>query len=66
PKTRLGGPELEPARAVVNLPEPTGGAGTDHEHHHPRMPACTKCGEAALIRSEGCDQCTNCDYSKCG
>ena len=33
---------------------------------HPRMPECPKCGEAALIRSEGCDQCTNCDYSKCG
>ncbi|HEY7990382.1 MAG TPA: adenosylcobalamin-dependent ribonucleoside-diphosphate reductase [Stellaceae bacterium] len=63
---RVSGPELEPARAVINLPEPTGGAGTDHEHHHPRMPACPKCGEAALIRSEGCDQCTNCDYSKCG
>ena len=23
-------------------------------------------GEAALIRSENCDQCTSCDYSKCG
>ncbi len=65
-KGRLGGPELEPARAVVNLPEPAGGAGTDHAHHHPRMPICPKCGEAAIIRSEGCDQCTNCDYSKCG
>ena len=27
---------------------------------------CPKCGEAALIRLEGCDQCTSCDYSKCG
>jgi ribonucleoside-diphosphate reductase alpha chain len=26
---------------------------------------CPKCGEAALIRIEGCDQCTSCDYSKC-
>jgi ribonucleoside-diphosphate reductase alpha chain len=26
---------------------------------------CPKCGQAALIRIEGCDQCTNCDYSKC-
>jgi ribonucleoside-diphosphate reductase alpha chain len=65
-KGRVGGPELEPARAVVNLPAPVGGAGTDHAHHHPRMPICPKCGEAAIIRSEGCDQCTNCDYSKCG
>ena len=27
---------------------------------------CPKCGEAALIRIEGCDQCTSCAYSKCG
>jgi ribonucleoside-diphosphate reductase alpha chain len=42
-------------RQVVNLP------GTQ-----PRMAQCPKCGQAALIRLEGCDQCTNCDYSKCG
>jgi ribonucleoside-diphosphate reductase alpha chain len=30
-----------------------------------RMAQCPKCGEAALIRIEGCDQCTTCDYSKC-
>jgi ribonucleoside-diphosphate reductase alpha chain len=60
-KGRLGGPE--PARGVVNLAEPAGSAGIDN---HPSMPICPKCGEAALIHSEGCDQCTNCDYSKCG
>src|SRR5437660_11694509 len=27
---------------------------------------CPKCGEAAPIRLEGCDQCTSCDYSECG
>jgi ribonucleoside-diphosphate reductase alpha chain len=27
---------------------------------------CPKCGEAALMRQEGCDVCTGCDYSKCG
>ena len=32
----------------------------------PRLGQCPKCGEAALVRAEGCDQCTNCDYSKCG
>ncbi len=42
-------------RKVVNLPE----SGR-------LMPQCPKCGAAALIRAEGCDQCTNCDYSKCG
>jgi len=25
-----------------------------------------KCGEAALVRIENCDQCTSCDYSRCG
>ena len=42
-------------RQVVNLPE-----------QGRRLGQCPKCGEAALIRVEGCDQCTNCDYSKCG
>ena len=31
-----------------------------------RLRQCPKCGEAALIRTEGCDQCTSCAYSKCG
>jgi ribonucleoside-diphosphate reductase alpha chain len=31
-----------------------------------RLAQCPKCGEAALIRAEGCDQCTSCGYSKCG
>jgi ribonucleoside-diphosphate reductase alpha chain len=31
-----------------------------------RLRQCPKCGEAALLRIEGCDQCTSCGYSKCG
>jgi ribonucleoside-diphosphate reductase alpha chain len=31
-----------------------------------RLRQCPKCGEAALIQLEGCDQCTSCAYSKCG
>jgi ribonucleoside-diphosphate reductase alpha chain len=31
-----------------------------------RFRQCPKCGSLALIRQEGCDTCTNCDYSKCG
>ena len=27
---------------------------------------CPKCGEATLIRQEGCDLCTACGHSKCG
>jgi len=32
----------------------------------PRLGSCPKCGVAALVRQEGCAQCTNCGYSKCG
>jgi ribonucleoside-diphosphate reductase alpha chain len=46
---------------VVNLtPSVSGG------RLPPRLRQCPKCGEAALIRTENCDQCTSCDYSKCG
>lgn len=27
---------------------------------------CPKCGQPGLIRQEGCDNCLNCGYSKCG
>ncbi|HEX7968281.1 MAG TPA: adenosylcobalamin-dependent ribonucleoside-diphosphate reductase, partial [Stellaceae bacterium] len=54
PAKRSSTPELT-ERQVVNLP----GSGR-------LLAQCPKCGEAALIRVEGCDQCTSCDYSKCG
>jgi ribonucleoside-diphosphate reductase alpha chain len=50
---------------VVNLTPPSQGTTTS-ALPGPRLRQCPKCGQAALIRSEGCDQCTNCDYSKCG
>jgi ribonucleoside-diphosphate reductase alpha chain len=46
---------VEANRQVVNLPGQT-----------PGLRQCPKCGQAALIRIENCDQCTSCDYSKCG
>ena len=46
---------VEAKRQVVNLPGPAAG-----------LRQCPKCGQAALIRIENCDQCTSCDYSKCG
>ncbi len=46
---------------VVNLPQDRQGALAV-----PRLRQCPKCGEPALIRLENCDQCTSCDYSKCG
>jgi ribonucleoside-diphosphate reductase alpha chain len=32
----------------------------------PRLRQCPKCGQASLLRQEGCDTCTACDFSKCG
>ena len=58
PAKRSATPELT-ERKVVNLAPAEG-------EHRPRLAQCPKCGEAALIRVEGCDQCTSCDYSKCG
>ncbi len=38
---------------------------TDQRSRPAGLAQCPKCGQAALIRIEGCDQCTSCDYSKC-
>ena len=67
---------------VVNLGGvPPVGLGThanDHDGHTHKADAhkgslsgsmfrqCPKCGQASLIRQEGCDTCTNCGHSKCG
>jgi ribonucleoside-diphosphate reductase alpha chain len=32
----------------------------------PALRQCPKCGQASLMRQEGCDSCNNCGYSKCG
>ncbi|MBV9825254.1 MAG: adenosylcobalamin-dependent ribonucleoside-diphosphate reductase [Alphaproteobacteria bacterium] len=47
-------------------PAAASGATTGGAFGGTRLRQCPKCGEAALIRLEGCDQCTSCDYSKCG
>ena len=31
-----------------------------------KLGQCPKCGEAGIIRQEGCDKCLACGYSKCG
>jgi ribonucleoside-diphosphate reductase alpha chain len=41
------------------------GAIADQRLSATGMAQCPKCGEAALIRREGCEECTSCDYSKC-
>jgi ribonucleoside-diphosphate reductase alpha chain len=54
---------------IVNLdggPAAGSGTGAALPFAVSRLRQCPKCGEAALIRLEGCDQCTSCAYSKCG
>jgi len=46
--------EARDERKVVNL-------GGDTRLRH-----CPKCNQPSLLRSEGCDTCTSCGYSKCG
>ncbi len=56
----------DPALArVVNLPSPAGPGAPAVRGIAERLAQCPKCGAAALIRLEGCEQCVNCDYSKC-
>jgi ribonucleoside-diphosphate reductase alpha chain len=50
---------------VVALAAASPGAGPGPQPL-PRPAQCPKCGEAALVRREGCDQCLSCDYSRCG
>jgi ribonucleoside-diphosphate reductase alpha chain len=58
------GRERHAEAQIVNLSADP--AAPDLIAARPRMAQCPKCGEAALIRIENCDQCTSCDYSKCG
>ena len=62
----LPAPTRRERPAVVEQQMAAGGALLpDQRALAPRMAQCPKCGAAALIRIEGCDQCTSCDYSKC-
>jgi ribonucleoside-diphosphate reductase alpha chain len=40
--------------------------GEDRAPRDARFRQCPKCAQPSLIRQEGCDTCTSCDYSKCG
>jgi ribonucleoside-diphosphate reductase alpha chain len=68
---RPGHDERAARAQIVNLtpglgPGPEPPSGTALGPPGPRLRQCPKCGEAALIRLEDCDQCTSCGYSKCG
>jgi ribonucleoside-diphosphate reductase alpha chain len=44
---------------------PGAGLIADQRARRAPMGQCPKCGEAALVRLEGCEECTSCDYSRC-
>jgi ribonucleoside-diphosphate reductase alpha chain len=66
-EARVVSPDGRPSRAVARSDEdrPAAGASGIGAGGAP-LRQCPKCGEAALIRIENCDQCTGCAYSKCG
>jgi ribonucleoside-diphosphate reductase alpha chain len=52
-------------RSATVANQAAGGMIADQQLTATRMAQCPKCGEAALVRREGCEECTRCDYSKC-
>ena len=58
-----------PAQQSDALAATPGGAGTPVTAERPgatyRLDPCPRCGQAGLLRQEGCDICTTCGYSKC-
>jgi ribonucleoside-diphosphate reductase alpha chain len=59
----IASPHDKEAQAVQLLKA----AGDDGGHaHNASFRQCPKCGQASLVRQEGCDTCTSCGYSKCG
>jgi ribonucleoside-diphosphate reductase alpha chain len=62
-----GGEAPAPAQisAMPSAGSSASGASTGAARVSAFMRQCPKCGSASLIRQEGCDTCTSCDYSKC-
>src|SRR5688500_7394671 len=61
PLVAVAGGADEPRPDIQALPSSGGNAGSRVSAF---MRQCPKCGSASLIRQEGCDNCTSCDYSK--
>ncbi len=62
------GPEAAEKPMVVSMTGGGGGTpgGDGNVPSRGLFRQCPKCGQASLIRQEGCDTCTDCAYSKCG
>ncbi|CAE7404497.1 nrdZ [Symbiodinium microadriaticum] len=57
------GPLFDRDEAEEELDAAVGDEGATPNAH---MKSCPKCAAPSLIRSEGCDKCISCGYSKCG
>jgi ribonucleoside-diphosphate reductase alpha chain len=54
-------------RHLGGLPKPGVPAMAFHPGGRPKeMPQCPQCGASALVKVEGCNNCLDCGYSKCG
>ena len=62
----LPGPQAQVVRPEMAQLVGGGDAAFPSANPGRHLRQCPKCGEAALIRIENCDQCTSCAYSKCG
>jgi len=62
PLVAVAGATPEPRPDITPLPAATTGGGGRVSSF---LRQCPKCGSPALVRQEGCDTCTSCDYSKC-
>ena len=51
---------IGPAEPALPLPEPAPQEGRR------ALPTCPQCGASAIVRVEGCNNCLDCGYSKCG
>jgi ribonucleoside-diphosphate reductase alpha chain len=61
-----GGHGAGPAAIAVGAAAERVALATPESDPRPNLRQCPKCANLSLIRQEGCDICTNCDYSKCG
>ena len=65
----LPSPDRDAERETLRHPKTvalSAGAGHGEAGRDTRFRQCPKCGQASLIRQEGCDTCTSCGHSKCG
>jgi ribonucleoside-diphosphate reductase alpha chain len=61
PLVAVAGAAPDPRPEISPMPAASSGGGRVSS----LLRQCPKCGSPALVRQEGCDTCTSCDYSKC-